>query len=37
VAATRPGEARLRVRLADRPPGEEVVIPVSWTGTGRAP
>lgn len=37
VAATRPGEARLRVRLADRPPGEEVVIPVSWTGAGRAP
>jgi len=33
VAATRPGEARLRVRLADG----EVVIPVTWTGAGRAP
>ncbi|MFO0796013.1 MAG: DUF1573 domain-containing protein [Gemmataceae bacterium] len=37
VTATRPGEARLRVRLADRPPGEEVVIPVSWAVTGRSP
>jgi hypothetical protein len=34
VAAARPGEARLRVRLADRPPGEELVVPVSWTGAG---
>jgi hypothetical protein len=34
VSATRPGETRLRVRLADRPPGEELVVPVSWTGAG---
>ncbi len=34
VAAVRPGEARLQVRLADRPPGEVVVIPVTWTGAG---
>ncbi len=33
VAATRPGEARLRVRLA----GEEVVVPVTWTSAGRTP
>ena len=37
IAATRPGETRLLVRLADRPPGEEVVIPVSWTGAGGGP
>ena len=28
------GEARLRVRLADQPPGQEVIVPVSWTGAG---
>jgi hypothetical protein len=32
IAANRPGEARLRVRLADRPPGDDVVVPVTWTG-----
>lgn len=36
VAATTSGEARLRVRLAE-PPGQEVVIPVTWTGAGRGP
>jgi hypothetical protein len=33
VAATQPGEARLRVRLE----GGEVIVPVSWTGAGRGP
>jgi hypothetical protein len=36
VASIRPGEARLRVRLAELP-GQEIVIPVTWTGAGRGP
>lgn len=34
VAAVRPGETQLRVRLAE-PAGQVVVIPVVWTGAGR--
>ncbi|HEX4610268.1 MAG TPA: hypothetical protein VH092_18905 [Urbifossiella sp.] len=36
ISATRAGETRLRVRLAE-PPGQELIIPVIWTGAGGGP
>lgn len=33
-SATGPGSCRVRVRLAE-PAGQEVVVPVSWTGSGK--